>query len=351
MFSLVNTIQPYYFSSEIPTWVMETDEKALHIKFCDALDQVFFEGTFYAYNGVIEVTNLREIIEELMRSNAFQIFNVDFYIYDMTGSYVDDYAFWVIFSDRVLPMAPLDFVRNSFHTLRKSAIVPREYSYSLHCLLEPRELPDVYYYPVIRDAATGKPKAGAEGYGRLGQSATSCKELTIGVVPQAIANSNQCRVEDVLACTIKVGNRAFTIFYEDAAFMRCLSFKNCFNVWEDYFLRGVTTRKTEVDRQQAVCNGIVQFYDQRDKFTYEFQSTGLPAGELHALEQLITSREVKLNESPILITEHECEFHDDNAELNTIKFTFRYADDRQHIEMDELPSDGIFNDKYNHTFS
>lgn len=330
---------------------METDEKALHIKFCDALDQVFFEGTFYAYNGVIEVTNLREIIEELMRSNAFQIFNVAFYIYDMAGNYVDDYAFWVIFSDRVLPMAPLDFVRNSFLTLRKSAIVSREHSYSLHCILEPRESPEVYYYPVIWDAATGKQKAGAEGYGRLGQSATSCKELTIGVAPQAIANSNQCTVEDVLACTIKVGNRAFTIFYEDAAFMRCLSFKNCFNVWEDFFLRGVTTRKTEVDRQQAVCNGIVQFYDQRDKFTYEFQSTGLPTGELRALEQLITSREVKLNESPILITDHECEFHDENAELNTIKFTFRYADDRQHIEVDELPGDGIFNDKYNHTFS
>lgn len=351
MFNLATALQTYYFSSEIPTLVMKTDEKALQIKFYDDQDNVLFESTFYAYKGTIEVTALREIIEEHMRSNDLQLFNVAFYIYDTTGNYVDDYGFWVIFCDRKLPMAPMDFVRNSFLTLRKSAIVPREYTYSLQCLLEPRESPDVYYYPVIRDSATGKTKAGKYGYGRLGQTSTSCKVLTVGITPRALAGSNNCAIEDVLSCTIKVGNRAFTIFYEDAAFMRCLSFKNCFNVWEDVFLRGVTTRKTEVDRQQAVCNGIVQFYDQRDKFTYEFQSTGLPVGELRALEQLITSREVKLNESPILITEHECEFHDDNAALNTIKFTFRYADDRQHIEQDELPADGVFNDKYNHTFS
>lgn len=351
MFNLATALQTYYFSSDIPTLVMETDEKALRIEFHNQQDEVFFEVTLYAYKGTIEVTNLREIIEEHMRSNDLQLFNVAFYIYDTAGDYIDDYAFYVIFCDRKLPLVPMDFVRNSFLTLRKSAIVPREYTYSIQCLLEPRESPDVYYYPVIRDSATGKTKAGKYGYGRLGQTSTSCKVLTVGITPRALAGSNNCAIEDVLSCTIKVGNRAFTIFYEDAAFMRCLSFKNCFNMWEDFSLRGVTTRKTEVDRQQAVCNGIVQFYDQRDKFTYEFQSTGLPVGELRALEQLITSREVKLNESPILITEHECEFHDDNAALNTIKFTFRYADERQHIEQDELPSDSVFNEKYNHTFS
>lgn len=52
---------------------------------------------------------------------------------------------------------------------------------------------------------------------------------------------------------------------------------------------------------------------------------------------------------PILITDFTCEFSDTDEKLNKVKFTWRHSANRPLMEAPQTP--GIFNDKFNPTYS
>lgn len=51
----------------------------------------------------------------------------------------------------------------------------------------------------------------------------------------------------------------------------------------------------------------------------------------------------------VLITDSTCEVQRGDDKLNSVKFTWRFAENRPKVAVPESP--GIFNDKYNPTFS
>lgn len=53
--------------------------------------------------------------------------------------------------------------------------------------------------------------------------------------------------------------------------------------------------------------------------------------------------------APILITDFTSELSDTDEKLNSVKFTWRFAENRPKIAAPQSP--GIFNDKFNPTFS
>lgn len=53
--------------------------------------------------------------------------------------------------------------------------------------------------------------------------------------------------------------------------------------------------------------------------------------------------------TPILITDFTSELSDTDEKLNSVKFTWRFAENRPKIAVSQSP--GIFNDKFNPTFS
>ena len=55
----------------------------------------------------------------------------------------------------------------------------------------------------------------------------------------------------------------------------------------------------------------------------------------------------------ILITDFTCEIHDRDGELNSVKFTYQYADRRTYLQTDYLSvdHDRIFTSPYNPTYN
>ena len=166
---------------------------------------------------------------------------------------------------------------------------------------------------------------------------------------------------ELTAFTIRVGDRAASFFIDKSlAGTRPFYFRNCFNVPDNLFVPAVTSAKTKVDRSLAVLGSVSQFYDATCEQTYEVQSAGLTADECSLTEQMFCSDDVRTPyESapddgdfdalrPVLITDSTSEIADDPEKPNTVKFTWRYAENR--IAQRNPLGLGIFTEPYDYTF-
>ena len=138
---------------------------------------------------------------------------------------------------------------------------------------------------------------------------------------------------------------------------------NCFGVVEHLALPRTTTVKVKTDRSLASLGKTSQFYDITHSKEYEVESGPLTADECLQVEQMLTSPSVRIPYGPdvalydtdfdalipILITDFTSELSDTDEKLNSVKFTWRFAENRPKVAVPESP--GIFNDKYNPTFS
>ncbi|MBR4218741.1 MAG: hypothetical protein IKR71_06820, partial [Bacteroidales bacterium] len=113
------------------------------------------------------------------------------------------------------------------------------------------------------------------------------------------------------------------------------------------------------------------FYNQQNEKQYEVESSGLTVEQARWIEQLFYSHDVRMatkrtdfseddfgNYNPqympiVLITDFTCEIHDEDGELNTVKFTYQFADRRTWLQTDYLTvdHDRIFTEQYDPTFS
>lgn len=113
----------------------------------------------------------------------------------------------------------------------------------------------------------------------------------------------------------------------------------------------------------AVVNGQARHYDRHASQTFEAETGPLLSQEARWLEQLVTSHEVvRLEPSslsgaaddtaipvPVLITDFTCEMQVGDDKPNTLKFTWRYADNRPSVLLSA--STNVFTEHYNPTFA
>ena len=122
-----------------------------------------------------------------------------------------------------------------------------------------------------------------------------------------------------------------------------------------------TTAKTDVERSLAIINGSSRFYNQSTTKTYEVEAGPLTSDEAGWIDQFFSSHDVFRIEpdptnsydplllAPILITDSTCEIQDGDEKLNTVKFTWRYTDNRPIVRLSASP--GIFTSPYNIVYS
>lgn len=150
----------------------------------------------------------------------------------------------------------------------------------------------------------------------------------------------------ILSATANVGARSFTFFFADAEPEVVFSFRNEFNCIETCAVEGITKRTTKAERSDAVSNGLMVYYDQKDTLTIEFDSAPLLSFVADWLSQIATSREVYEGSSvPILITDHSFEITDRDDELNTVKFSYIYRNKRPSFAT-PANKDRIFTQEY-----
>ncbi|MCM1142979.1 MAG: hypothetical protein NC453_30815, partial [Muribaculum sp.] len=168
---------------------------------------------------------------------------------------------------------------------------------------------------------------------------------------------------EVMSFTVTCGQRAITFFVDSSlpGDADSFAFRNCFNVWDVAVLPHITTAKTDVDRSTAVVNGCSQFYNQSVEKKYEVTAGPLTSDEANWLDQLLTSYDVFRFEpndcddtdpyiiQSILITDMTCEISDSDEKPNTVKFTWRYTDNRPIVRFSA--SRGIFTSPFDYRYS
>jgi hypothetical protein len=161
--------------------------------------------------------------------------------------------------------------------------------------------------------------------------------------------------------TVRASERSLTYFVEPQAPTDTFAFRNVFNVMEPVPLHCITTEKTDVSRSLAVCNSTASFYDQSTAVTYEVETAPLTPEEAHWLGQMLSSYEVRHSPSAadyadaldtlprVLITDMTAEVHNGDSELNTLKFTYRYEDERPLLILSD--NSDIFTDQFSDPYA
>lgn len=166
----------------------------------------------------------------------------------------------------------------------------------------------------------------------------------------------------MLSFTVRCGQRSVTSFVDNSLTdLESFYFRNCFNVWDSATLPVETTAKTDIERSFAIINGKSRFYNRYTAKTYEVEAGPLTSDEAGWIDQLFSSHDVFLIEpdptnsydplvlAPILITDATCEIQDGDEKLNTVKFTWRYTDNRPIVRLSA--SRAIFTEPYNLVYS
>lgn len=330
---------------------------------------VLLSERYYAYGRNVRLYDIASLIEDYMRSSgvSFEKFTLTAYT-DTTGNKADSWTMNVLYCDRYTLCTDLPtFLRENFlcalstRRIATDTIVSlfyyaekgesRKYTVSYTCRLKDGSFHRSYFY---KDSTL---TVNAPGIIQLNINYADIIDDAAHEVASELRQDIQ-----LVAFTLSCGQRSISFFIDPTLNDRnTLYFRNCFNVWDFVALPAITTAKTDVERTIATVNGVSQFYNQTATKTYEVNVGPLTSDEVEWIDQLFTSYEVfriepnpcdeydPLLMAPILITDSTCETQDGDTELNYVKFTCRFADNRPIIRLSASP--GIFTSPYNIVYS
>jgi hypothetical protein len=316
---------------------------------------------YYTYNNHITIYNIAQILEAHMRTSCYVY--TDYTVSISTdGASTDSMTLHVLYCDRfTVCTSPETFYTENFLTTLATRRIASGTAIQLSLLAIAGESLDysVAYHYRSNSGSTVHTDSFVVG---SGATAATTSIITLNISEADIlAHAASAKIE-LVSYTVTCGQRSASFFIDRSLdTTRQFIFRNCFNVVEIAQFRGVTTAKTDVDRTIAVVNGVSSFYNQQSTQTYEVEVNGLTADEAGWIDQLLTSYNVRtfvnnpcddsdpLVLAAILITDMTCEMQDGDEKPNSLKFTWRYANDRPFIHL--AASSGIFTSPYNPVFA
>ena len=323
---------------------------------------------YYAYSGNVTLYNLGSLIEAEMRSSGYTTADYTLRVFsDTVNNKADSCTLQILYCDRyaIGYDVPL-FLKENFLTTLSMRRVATGSTLSLFIFAEKGE--SLEYTVLHRFRKQGSDALYSHSFvmqsGRTANS-TGVEQINISVdeIIADAASFATARLGEIepVSFTVRLGQRSISCFIDPSLDnSEMFFFRNCFNVWDFITLPLQTTAKTAVDRSTAVVNGTSQFYDQSVEKTYEVEAGPLTSDEAEWIDQLLTSYDVFRIEpdgtnpsdpyiiAPILITDSTCEVHNSDDKLNSVKFTWRYADNRPCVRLSASP--GIFTSPYNIVF-
>lgn len=337
----------FSLSSNIDDLVWNTDAAEVRVRlYYQHPGQCLIDTTLTAVNGKVRLYETRELIERYMRLKGLPMMyplNVQHYepVY-----WQGDGAMTVIFTEKniVLPSQNYgvsNWLQDNFLSTMSSKSLPSDEATTERLyFVQPQTTPSLPMLHVTYLDENGKVRPAditlQASYSPVQSLLYAC-EFSIEAIKQAIPAATE-----VLAVTVVVDNRCMEYYRparkEHVAFL----FRNAFNVMESAYLNAVVSRKTEDGRKLAHVNGKLAHYDRKPVTEYEVQTSPLSFEEASWIDQLITSPEVTLLDgTPLIITNGDAECHNDNADLNAAKFSFKELDQRHTIKAAE-PDANIF---------
>ena len=354
--TLETELQSLMFSSQIPDIVITTSDDN-EVEVClDCRDHTIFSALHFPYGRSVKIHDLRSVIEYYLRDRNTSL--DEFQLRSITNGTQQILAtFQVLYLEQHFTGDIGEFLRNNFLTTMAAKLTSPKATEFLHFFIEANAQEEITYQ-VVASVYGGEPRiytlredCGVSNSNRIKTVELTCEMLT-GIV-ESPAQGRPREAITLHAYSVHAGQRAFTFVYE-----RC-------------DLQAVTTHKAKSDRSIAVTHRLSTFYNQQNEKQYEVETSGLTVEQARWIEQLFYSHDVRMatkrtdfseddfgNYNPqympiVLITDFTCEIHDEDGELNTVKFTYQFADRRTWLQTDYLTvdHDRIFTEQYDPTFS
>ena len=324
----------YVPTSSVPILQAKTDKDIVDVSLtCErGLNgdiETFFSASLYAFNGIVELTDVGSLVEEYFRR-----------------------------CDKVADTVTVSFdgVSMDIHFLYCECTVPDDFdadsTFLLSSLVQPVHQDSIVTvaavnhgaeYPftikatghaVADDVVTVVTKTLSKAFDRNGIVNFSAAEI-INWALHKTAEDPGAELRDVLFFSIEYyGIQKLCCIVPAPAYLT-FSFRNVYNVTEYVDVVGVMTTKTDVSHSLAVCSGRSRHYDRHIDRTYQIQTGPLTPDEVRTFEQFVSSHQVNLclddNDWPVIITDHTCEPSTDDESLASVKFTWRFADNRPYL--------------------
>ena len=363
----IQNFRDLILSCHIGTIMILTDKEYIDVDISTSETGALLSERYFASNGKVLLYDLRSLVEQAMRPHGMSLVNVSLKAYvgtpDEQSDDYDEKNFCVLYCDRDIDIYDLEpLLRSHFLTVAASRrVAPNCFVFLPFFAYAGESVNYEIYVDFVSDGEPGHCRL----EGPLNESTASSNYVRMHTF---FSSQVKQQAEDMVggeveltAFTVRVGDRAASFFIDKSlAGTRPFYFRNCFNVPDNLFVPAVTTVKTKVDRSLAVLGNVSQFYDATCEQTYEVQSAGLTADECSLAEQMFCSDDVRTPyESapddgdfdalrPVLITDSTSEIADDPEMPNTVKFTWRYAENR--IAQRNPLGIGIFTEHYDYTF-
>lgn len=321
---------------------------------------------YYAYSGYVTLYDLRSLMEMVMRSSGIAV--ADFTLKVFSGSDVaDSCVFHVLYCDRFSFSSDVPtLLKENFLSTLSMRRIATDSSLSLFLFAEEGE--NIGYSVALSFRVRGSEEVRRHSFSAdSGKTAVSSDVVQLNISTSSLcevaATSTGVKAADVelLSFTVSCGQRSMSFFVDRLLRdSETFWFRNCFNVFDSITLPSVTSAKTDVERTLASVNGSSRFYNQSTSKTYEVQSGPLTSDEADFIDQLFSSYEVYRIEqdvtnedepfvlAPVLVTDSTCEILHGDEKLNSVKFTWRYTDNRPIVHLAMSP--GIFTSPYNIAF-
>lgn len=358
-------------SSQIGEVGIAVDGNAVDVTLTASTGQItILSERYYAYGGNVTLYDIGSLIEAEMQGSGQGY--ATFTLKVGNGSAVhDSITLRVLYCDRYTLCTNTDvfLAENFLTTLQHRRIAPGD-TLSLSFFANAGE--DITAHINVRWRTADSPSVLRQHYGTLNGSnvkAQSTGIVQLNIIQPSLASTiasiygEKSYDVEIVGFTVHVGQRSVTVYVDHSrdALRDTFLFRNCFNVWDSATLPAVTIAKTDVDRLTAVVNGKSSFYNQKVTKTYETEVGPLTSDECAWLDQLTTSHWVMrfvanpcedsdpVLFAPVLITDSTFEVSDTDEKPQTVKFTWRYADNRAMLATQCSP--GIFRSPYNLPFS
>lgn len=167
-------------------------------------------------------------------------------------------------------------------------------------------------------------------------------------------------LERVTHFAISMGSAHKVYYISESPFFLRFEFRNMFFALETIDIPCKWTRKTDVNRDLSISNGIATQYDYNISKVYDVETGPLSVDQMRELEQLAASRQVSIltgcNKYSVIITDHTIEYSNDDDTLQTAKFTFRFADKMPRLfEVEapkslKAPADEVFSQEFSNEY-
>lgn len=356
-------------SSDLPDVSIYTTHDAVDFRMT-ANGEVLLQGRYYALGGKTVVSDITSIIEHFLAGNTDNNLcdiRLEAYVGEDETDYIET-TLRVLYCDKATGLSdPSLWLRENFLTLSRSRRLAPDSFINLSWYTTEREGISFRVFCTYLD---DKGQRGTYSYVHSGNGLIAhinglmTEYVMLSDVRERVMTALKLESVTLQSVTVRCGNRSASFFIDTGlASIIPFYYLNCFGVPEHISLPRTTTAKVKTDRSVALLGKTSQFYDITHSKEYEVESGGLSSDECVQVEQMLASPKVKIPSGhdvmvyetdfdalfEVLITDFTCEFSNSDEKMNSVKFTWRFSENRPHIEPPYTPE--IFDDHFNPIFT